>query len=227
MLHMVSGLPIYTDFLDDVTGIDNQALVAKVGARKLGFATGTRWKYNNSDYALAASIVQRVAKEPFARFMQAQIFGPLGMAHTLVLDTPGANVPERAQGYTPKKGGGFRAVREDTAIVGDGQVFSSAEDLLRWDRALREHTLVGPELAALAEASGTLDSGKQTGYGFGWFPYRDRGHVLVNHEGEWTGTNTYISRNLEDGTCVIVLANNDALGAGDLGTAVEQALGSP
>lgn len=222
LLHMVSGLAIYTDFMDDVTEVDNPAIAKAVARKPLQFATGSRYVYNNSDYALAALVVERASHQRFAQFMQTQVFGPLDMRQTVVLDKPDMRIPGRVAGYTVDHGR-VTPVRTDCVAVGDGNVFSSAADLVRWDRALLNHTLVKPATQRLAETSGKLTSGAKTEYGFGWNVPNDD-PKLIWHDGSWDGTATYISRGLDDGLTLTILSNNDTLKVTDLAADIEEAL---
>lgn len=224
LLHMTSGLAIYTDFMDDLDGVDNAEVARRVGKRKLNFPTGSKHEYSNTDYALLALIVERAAKKPFATFARDTIFKPAGMKRSMVLDDVEKSVPGRAQGYTPAKGKSFEACREDTDVVGDGQVFSTLDDMIAWDRALRQHTLVKRPMGQSAFVSGRTSKGKPTGYGFGWFVAQHEGVHFLSHEGVWTGTNTYVSRDLLEDVSLIILSNNDAIDAGALGTRMEEAL---
>lgn len=223
LLHMTSGLAIYTEFMDDLDGVHNVDVARQVGRRKLMFRTGSRHRYNNTDYAMLALIVERAAKKPFAAFMREAVFRPAGMTQTMVLDDPHQAVPGRCQGYTPGKGRRFEACREDTYVVGDGQVFSSLDDMIRWDQALRRYTLVKRETERRAFVSGRLSNGEETGYGFGWFVSQDDDVHFLSHEGNWTGTNSYISRDLVEDVSLIMLSNNDAMDTGNLSTPIEDA----
>lgn len=223
LLHMVSGLAIYTDFMDDVSAVDNVAIAKAVAKKPLAFTTGTRYEYNNTDYALAALVMERASNQRFARFMQESVFGPLGMRQTFVMDAPALRIPNRVTGYTFDDDEAFIATGDDAVAVGDGNVFSSAADLILWERALRHHTLLKPETQRLAETSGRLASGAKTEYGFGWNIPNDNPD-LIWHVGSWDGTATYMSRNLDAGWALTILANDDTLEVGDLAGEIEDVL---
>lgn len=216
LLHHTSGLPDYTAFMDHLEQQTNLDVLKAVAGRKLEFRTGSKFHYSNTNYALLALIVERASHQPFGAFLQKGIFGPLGMQETVLLDRPDQVVKNRAQGYTRGKQG-YELARYDTRIVGDGQVMTSVGDLGLWDKALRRNTLVRSATLARAFTSGTLDDGKKTGYGYGWSVGKDGNRRLVDHDGEWAGTNTYILRYLDGGLTVIVLSNVDNFGADKLG----------
>ncbi|MBC7542000.1 MAG: beta-lactamase family protein [Candidatus Sericytochromatia bacterium] len=222
LLHMVSGLAIYTSFMDDYDGVDNVAIAKAAAKQPMLFATGTKYEYNNTDYTLAALVVERASGQRFSTFMQAAVFGPLGMSHTVIMDAPNMQIRDRTPGYTVTNGK-FVAARSDTVMVGDGNVYTSADDLVAWDRALLKNTLVKPATQRLAVTSGTLASGAKTEYGFGWtVPTNDPKNVW--HDGSWDGTATYISRGLDDGLTLTILSNNDKLDVSDLAGGIEGVL---
>jgi CubicO group peptidase (beta-lactamase class C family) len=153
-------------------------------------------------------VVSRAAKRPFGAFLRDEIFVPLGMASTVVFEAPGQTIPGRATGYA-KKGGRFVTSRLDTPVTGDGSVFTNLQDLARWLAAWRDKRLLRPETAALAVASGALDSGEPTGYGYGWTAFDVAGRRAVGHGGSWSGTSTHVARLVDDDLTVVVLSNDE------------------
>jgi len=99
-------------------------------------------------------------------------------------------------------------------VLGDGGIYSSIEDLEKWDRALREHSLLSeaemqPALTPVQTTSGPakFPSGKPVSYGFGWFLDPYQGHRRMHHDGETIGFRTTIQRFPDDKLTVIVLVN--------------------
>lgn len=206
LLHMTSGLSDYEKLLDDLEEKTNLDVLHAVAARPLLFATGSKFNYCDTNYVLLATIIERVSGRSLAQFLQAEIFDSAGMKQSVVLEAPGQSIAHRAEGYARDKHGAIKPSREDTRTYGDGQVMTTARDLVKWDAALRGNTLVKPQTLALAFTSGTLSDGKPCGYGFGWFVSEKNGRT-VEHGGKWSGTSTYILRSLDRGTTVIVLSN--------------------
>jgi CubicO group peptidase (beta-lactamase class C family) len=223
VLHMVEGFHSYMDWFDNLEAARNEDIAKEAAKHKLDFPVGSKYEYSNTAYALLALVVQRVAREPFPKFMRDEIFKPLGMNHTVILDDPRMTIPDRVQGYTTtKKTKGFKLARDDTRIFGDGQVFTTAQDLLLWDKALREGTLLKPETLKIAYTEGKLDNGKGTEYGMGFGTSDELGKKWVWHTGSWTGTATYSARCLDDGLFVVVLSNNEKFNAEGHGTRIEK-----
>jgi CubicO group peptidase (beta-lactamase class C family) len=206
-----SGLPDYEDFVPDsqtvqVHDADVPALIARAPGPM--FAPGTRYHYSNTGYSLLALVVERASGERFADFLRRRVFAPLGMAGTVALEAGRSTVPHRAYGYTVSAAGVRRTDQSNTsATLGDGGIYSSVDDLARWDRALARHTLVSAEAQRLAWTPPTLPGGERTEYGFGWFIDQDRGARRLRHHGESRGFTNAILRYPERGLTVVVLTN--------------------
>lgn len=213
LLHMTSGLPDYEKLLDHLEDKTNLDVLRAVAARPLLFTTGSKFNYCDTNYVMLATIIQRVSGRSFAQFLKSEIFDPAGMRESVVLEAPGQTIMHRAQGYARDKAGKINLSREDTRTYGDGQVMTTALDLVKWDVALSQNKLCKPRTLALAFTSGTLSDGKACGYGFGWYVNAKDGYT-VEHGGSWSGTSTHILRNVETGIVVIVLSNLQQFPAG-------------
>src|SRR5215813_8035712 len=164
------------------------------------FAPGSKWAYSNSGYVLLGLIVQKVSGKSFPDFLHDRIFAPLKMNNTVAYVRGRNTVSNRAFGHSLVAGAWKETDQSPTsATLGDGGVYSSLEDLAKWDRALRENTLLsaGEMQAALtpvkvAEGQPTEPDGSPAAYGFGWFlnPYKEHGRMW--HYGETIGFRTSI-----------------------------------
>ena len=206
LLHMTSGLPDYVKLMEPLGSKTNLDVLHTISTQPALFLPREKFDYSDTNYVLLAIIVERVSGRPFARFLDEEIFKPVGMPHTLLLERPGQPVPNRAQGYK-RIGRTFEISREDTAIFGDGQIMTTIGDMSAWDQALRENRLANPQTLAVAFTSGKLRDGRPTGYGMGWYVASENGHRIVRHGGGWAGTSVHILRHLDDGLTVIVLSN--------------------
>lgn len=171
------------------------------------FAPGTAYRYSNGGYALLALIVEVASGRSFSRFLRERIFEPLGMAGTLAYQEGASPVAHRAYGYT-RVDGAWRRTDQDltSAVLGDGGVYSSIEDLAKWDAALYDGRLLRPESLALAFAPATATDDPATCYGFGWRITGDS----VWHSGESVGFRNVIVRWPKRRLTAIVLTNRDA-----------------
>jgi CubicO group peptidase (beta-lactamase class C family) len=231
LLHHTSGLPDYLDTLKpwDYARFTNDRLVAWAARQRLLWPPGTRGfflsdggsTYCNTNYALLASVVERVSGRPFPDFLRDEIFHPLGMTASLC-DPFNVSAPGRAQRYDERG----RRVRRPRCIptYGDGNVYSTADDFLRLDAQLAAPTLVGGEWIQRCFAAGTLDDGRPTNYGLGWKVGCYRGRQVAWHGGSWDGTSTYFSRWLEDRVSVVVFSNGQVVRATRVGEEVEAIL---
>jgi CubicO group peptidase (beta-lactamase class C family) len=128
-------------------------------------------------------------------------------------------VADRAYGYTLENGDWKETDQSPTsATLGDGGVYSCMEDLAKWDRALREHTLLSyadmqPALIPAGVPGVAGPDGTEAAYGFGWFLNSYNGHKRMWHYGETVGFRTAIQRFVDDRLTVIVLCNRTDLDA--------------
>jgi CubicO group peptidase (beta-lactamase class C family) len=179
------------------------------------FPAGTKWEYSNSGYAVLAMIVEKISGKPFGQFLQERIFTPLKMKNTLAYEKDKNEVPHRAYGHSKKDDGWHETDQSPTsAVLGDGGIYSSIDDLAKWDRALRLHTLLSeaemqPALTPVQPAAGPakFPDGPTVSYGFGWFLDPYQGHKRMSHDGGTIGFRTTIQRFPDDQLTIIVLAN--------------------
>ena len=213
LLNHTSGLWDYEDFVPDTQTYqvkDRDALALIARADSLYFPSGSAYRYSNTGYALLALVVESVSGMPFARFLDARIFRPLGMRGSVAFEEGVSAVPLRAFGHSRDSTGWRRTDQSNTsAVLGDGGVYTSVDDLVRWDRALERHTLVGAAAQQVAWTPATLTSGGSTEYGFGWFVRREERGLRVWHTGETRGFRNAILRYPDERLTVIVLTNRN------------------
>jgi CubicO group peptidase (beta-lactamase class C family) len=234
LLNHTSGLPDYEDILmkqypnpppDKVPQIlDAGALKLLEQQSSAKFAPGSKWEYSNSGYAVLAMIVEKVSGRSFGQFLQERIFTPLKMKNTLAYEKGKNEVPHRAYGHSNDKDGWRETDQSPTsAVLGDGGIYSSLDDLAQWDRALRDHTLLSqaemqPALTPVQPTDGpaAIPDGPAVSYGFGWFLGPYQGHKRMWHDGETIGFRTTIQRFPDDKMTIIVLANRTDINPEDL-----------
>ena len=170
------------------------------------FKPGTKYQYSNSGYALLALIVERVSEKSFAAFLHDRIFAPLGMNHTVAFEDGVSTVSNRAFGYTMKDSAWTRKDQSTTsAVLGDGGIYSSIDDLVRWDAALYDSRLLSDASRKLAFSPQTPTDKPDVSYGFGW---RITGETLW-HSGETSGFRNVIVRYPARHLTVVILRNRD------------------
>lgn len=202
LLTHTSGLIDYEDLLpketvEQISDLDVLQMLEKTDHTE--FAPGTTYRYSNSGYVLLGLIVAKASGASFASFLKREIFEPLGMRDTVAYESGISEVAHRAYGYTRKDGAWLRRDQSVTsATLGDGGIYSSIDDLARWDASLRPTT--EPTVA-------TDDPAVR--YGLGWRFSEHRGRRTQWHSGETTSFRNVIVRFPEERLTVIVLTNRD------------------
>ncbi len=211
LLQHTSGLIDYEDLIPDtatVQVLDQDVLAMMKQQDSTYFVPGAQHRYSNTGYALLAMIVEKVSQKSFARFLKENIFDPLGMANTVAYEKGVSTVPHRAMGYREDNG---RFVGKDqsvtSAVLGDGGIYSSVEDLCKWEQALDTEKLVNMATRQQAFTPAILNDGTPTDYGFGWRIDEYRGHQRQHHTGSTSGFRNVIQRFPADKFAVIILTN--------------------
>jgi CubicO group peptidase (beta-lactamase class C family) len=214
LLTHTSGVPDYEPILGRTDGPqvkDRDVLALLHRANKLYFAPGTSWRYSNSGYALLALIVERASGESFGQYLRHRIFDRAGMTTAVAHEQGVDTVANRAYGYSARGDVWQRTDQNSTsAVLGDGGVYATAEELAHWSAALERNAVLSARSFTLATTPATLASGVPTSYGFGWFLDTFQGHRRQRHEGDSIGFRTAIQRYPDDRLTVIVLVNRGA-----------------
>ncbi len=213
LLTHTSGLPEYFDialkYNNTLDTLDNyKTLQLLIDLKpKLNFEPGEKWEYCNTAYILLAYILEKNAGMPFESILKKEITEPLGLKNTYAfyyhMKDPSPQSKNRVVGFERKNGENqLNDLMRFDGVVGDGNIYSSAEDLLMWANSL--HTLVKPETLKEAYTPVKLNDGTTYNYGFGWFIDGKK----LSHTGGWVGFLNNFERNLEDNTVVISLSNS-------------------
>ncbi|HEV3484410.1 MAG TPA: serine hydrolase domain-containing protein, partial [Vicinamibacterales bacterium] len=201
MVHHTSGMrDIYT--LMSLAGLrmedvmtDEEMLGLIARQKELNFKPGTEYLYSNSAYWLLGQIVKRVTGQSLRVFADEQIFKPLGMTKTHFHDDPGHVMKDRAMSYEPDGQGGFRiAYLQNFDKIGAGGLYSTVEDLQKWDENFYTHRVGGPELHKLILTRGVLAKGDTISYAFGNMVSTYRGLRTEEHGGGLMGYRAHILR---------------------------------
>jgi len=200
--------------LDDViTEADILGLLAQ--QRELNFAPGDEELYSNSGYTVLALIVRRVSGLPLSSFAQQRIFGPLGMTSTHFQDSYGTPVKGRAYSYQRTREG-YRYVALSYSNVGATSLFTTVEDLARWDRNFDVATVGGAAVQAAMLQRGRLNNGREINYASGLVIGRYRGLPIVEHSGADAGYRSHLLRFAGQHLTVLLLGNAAELNTGEL-----------
>ena len=166
LLQHRSGLLDYEPLVPtDATAQVHDADVLEMMKQQEGgyFAPGSDYRYSNTAYAVLAMIVEGMSNGTFAEFLDRQIFSPLGMRDTVAFEDGVSTVANRAMGYTVTDVGVEDSDQSlYSAVLGDGGIYSSLDDLFLWDQALYRDDLLS------AESKRRMWTPALENYGFGW-----------------------------------------------------------
>ncbi|HXB75385.1 MAG TPA: serine hydrolase [Candidatus Acidoferrales bacterium] len=207
LLTHTSGIPNFTGFPDyqslEPFAATPEKLVARFRDKPLDFQPGEKWSYSNSGYVLLGYLLEKASGETYEKFVQANIFGPLGMKDS-GYDSNSAVIPRRAAGYAPGPGkdGPVNAGFVHMSIpFSAGAPYSTTEDLLRWEQGLFGGKVLSP--AALAKMTTPYKEDYACGVGV----HTVSGHKSIDHGGGIEGFNTFLAYYPEDTLTVVALAN--------------------
>jgi CubicO group peptidase (beta-lactamase class C family) len=185
--------------------IEPDALIADYAQLPLDFEPRTRWSYSNTGFIMLARIAEQVTGKPYATLLDERIFKPLGMSASLA---PG---PNAATGHVSflldgAKPGPFEA---RGWLFGIGDIWASANDLVKWDLAMMDGKVVSPTSHQALATPRALANGRSTGYSCGWSIRPWNGEQVMQHAG-WVGgfhtRNAIVPRTR---SAVILLTNDE------------------
>jgi CubicO group peptidase (beta-lactamase class C family) len=185
------------------------------------FKPGENLMYSGTAFVLLAAIIEKISGQSFKKYMKEQIFKPLGMTRTSVANAPRSvkNIPDYAYGFeysdSLKK-----YVRADSTqawsasiigIPGEGLIISTTGDLLKWDRALKNHTLLKEttQHEMLSQQAERKNISKIS-FGYGIRVGKNNFGNYIFHNGSWPGYLSMLIRYVDDDLTVIVLSNNES-----------------
>ena len=211
LLTHTSGIPNFTSFPDyesfsrvPTTPAD---LVKLFRDKQLDFAPGAEMRYSNSGYALLGLIIESASGTTYAKFLDENIFEPLGMKDS-GYDSNVALIPRRAAGYVPSPNGPENAnYLSMTVPFAAGALYSTVGDLHRWNQGLFGGKVIDP--GSLRK----MITPPKGDYAFGIVVVRQAGRKALQHGGGIDGFNTKLSYFPDDGVTVVALSNINGPGA--------------
>ncbi len=230
MLTHTSGLPDYFDLMiekwDKSKIAFNDDMIDFLAKEKppVLFAPGTKWEYSNTAFAILASIVEKISGQTFRDFMAKNIFQPLRMTHTRVYNTRRSlkdTIANYAYGYVyddslnrfvlPDSQPDLSFVIYMDGIQGDRIVNSTTTDRLKWDRAVKNHSLLNEETQKeMLKEQSVVDTVNKIYYGFGIGLRPTELGYIISHSGGWPGYSTYLARNVDRDQTYVVLSNDNS-----------------
>jgi len=218
LLQHQAGLPDYEPLVPDGTVPrvrDREVVNLLIQQKSLDFSPGSQYYYSNSAYGVLAIIVEEISGLTFEEFLRARIFEPSNMNNTVALVEGINRVPSRALGHTVKDGSVEETDQSDfSAVLGDGGIYSSLEDMTTWVQQDFGKQLLSP---ASYQAIFIPD---RENYGLGWRIDEFSGHVRYHHSGSTRGFRNFIAHLPESDITLILLSNRGAPDVKPLGEAI-------
>ncbi len=225
LIHHLSGLTDYLSWDDYGADTTNNDVVAWLAEQPLDHDPGTRFDYSNSGYLTLGSVVAAADEAGSLHdVLQSRVWDVAGMEDTAV---PAPIDPDRRVTGYDGTGGDFSESMDPNIVEGDGNVFSTLNDLAAYEAALWDGSLLDDP--APLYVNGTYDNGQpiaddsDEGYGYGWSVTKGE-EDYATHTGSWMGTSTLYARNLTTGVTVILLANGEAADLWEVQAEIEAAV---
>lgn len=219
LLTHCSGLPRYDSMADEFwpdrkKPFSNEALIKMlVERRPEPYGTpGGGFFYNNINYALLASVVERASGQHFEDFMRERIFEPCGMTHSYIYsmrdDTAvSLYMPVEVHGHDVYRSGPVKAQNDYlNGVMGDKIMFSTVEDLYKYNQALDQALLLPDSLQREAFMPGSPKWKNDENYGFGWRMSKEHPNAYF-HFGWWKGYRSLIVRDVAHRRFLAILTN--------------------
>ena len=221
ILNMTSGIRNYTAIQEEWPrqqrlDLTHDELIGLFVDRPFDFDAGDRFSYSNSGYYMAGVIIEQLSGLTYGEYLEKYIYAPAGMTDSRYCDDAPI-VPRRARGYATSEGELQNAAFISMANPGAaGALCSTVLDLVRWNRALVDHRVVGAESYRLMTTPGTLNNGEKTVYGYGLRMDLVDGHRKVSHGGGINGFSAQLAYFPDRDLTVAVLTNTAGSWAGDI-----------
>jgi CubicO group peptidase (beta-lactamase class C family) len=213
LLTHTSGIP---DYLPPVTLAQFNAptppldLISLVADKPLDFPPGSQVEYSNTNYVLLGLIIESVSGLPYATFLEQRIFRPLGMSAS-GYQRDFSQIAKAATGYGYKTQSTLETIPTDEAAFSDGGLYSTVDDLFKFDQELSGHRLLSP---AIEDQMFTPWGGEPAGFplesdiGLGWFLKQGTVYgVVAFHGGRIPGYSGAFERHLGSHVTAVVLSN--------------------
>jgi CubicO group peptidase (beta-lactamase class C family) len=232
LLNHTSGIPDYYTFMEkywDKSKVANNNDILTILEKEqieLDFEPGQKYKYSNTGYVLLALIIENVTGEIYSDFMKSKIFDPSEMKNTFVKHSELNifNENEIAKGYICSISNGYvlpeyfedyNYLKYLDGTIGDGNIFSTVDDLLKFDNALNSGKIISNQSLSEMFTSGILSNNdtieielKGQSYGYGWRIRNSQIGKIVWHSGHLPGISNLYVKNLENNITIFILSNN-------------------
>lgn len=214
LLSHKSGLEDYLKFIDEsdwdkkknVTNTDLLEFIIKNKSKVLINTPGKVFDYSNTNFALLALIIEKITNESYKYYLGSTFFKPLKMNDTYLMGLD--NYALATKSYY--KNGKVYSLRYLDLVYGDKNIYSTVQDLKKWDKALRDGKLFNKATLDLAYAPTGILVPYASNYGLGWKKIvTTSGKVVLYHTGWWAGNRSLLIRLPEESVMIAVVSNNN------------------
>ncbi|MBY0486797.1 MAG: serine hydrolase [Flavobacteriaceae bacterium] len=221
LLSHKSGLEDYLKFMDEsswdksknMTNADLYQFIIKNKSKVLINTPGKTFDYSNTNYALLALIIEKITGESYKEYLSKTFFKPLQMNDTYVMGLD--NYAGATKSYY--KNGKVYSLRYLDLIYGDKNVYSTVQDLKKWDKALRGGQLFKKSTLDLAYAPTSKLTPFSSNYGLGWKKIvTTKGNEIIYHTGWWAGNRSLLIRLVKENVMIAVVSNNNFSNISDI-----------
>ena len=213
LLNHRSGLPNYVYFMeklgwDKTKYVSNNDVLNYLINKKTQLTNivtpNTKFTYCNTNYALLALLIEKVTNEKYTAFLQKNVFVPLQMNNSFVFDTAMLNKVNNSYDWRNR----IMPFNYLDAVYGDKNIYSTVQDLLKWDRAISNSNMFTKHTLDEAYTPYSNEKNGVRNYGLGWrmFVYPN-GKKIIYHNGWWHGNNACFVRLIEDDATIIIVGN--------------------
>lgn len=212
LLNHRSGLPNYVYFMDELgwkkKTVTNQdvlnTLIQQKNKLKKIESPNRKFNYCNTNYVLLALLIEKITQTTYSEHLKKTIFIPLEMNHSFVYTDADSS---KTNPSFDAKGKQAAFVNLDK-VVGDKNIFSTPQDLLKWDRLLSSKQYLNDSMLKQAYQPYSYEKEGIRNYGLGWrmFNYPD-GYKIIYHNGWWHGNNAVFIRLIKEDATIILIGN--------------------
>jgi CubicO group peptidase (beta-lactamase class C family) len=235
VIHHTSGIPdmyrvMANSGLSTWNRLSKEEALELLSQQELDFDPGERYQYSNGGYFALSMIIERAGGQTLGEYAQERIFGPLGMSDTHFHDNPVHIVKRRAMSYERideqhtvsgvEEPEYYQSYQGNFALPGAGGLYTTVEDMIKWDRNFLDNHLGGPDFLELMHSKGVLNNGEVLDYAFAIREDEHRGLRILEHTGSYMGFKAYYVRFPEQLFSAWVLCNMGDIVPRDLGLEV-------
>jgi D-alanyl-D-alanine carboxypeptidase len=217
-----SGIMEHYDYVDRTRYKefwDKDVVDALKGVDTVNFAPGAQYRYSNAAFCLLSQIIEHTTGERYPEYLYRHVLSPLGMKESKVIQ-PAFTISDRAMGYACEADT-FRLSDAGQSLffstMGDGGLYTSIDDYLKWITAIMEGRTLDPALVTRARsAQFPIDTARVLSYGFGWFVAGTGKNQVIYHTGSNGGFRTIVFTKPSAGYAVVIFSNRTGIDLEDL-----------